>query len=100
MSKTTRDAPLSVTSADYAGDLTLRISYSDGTENVVDFAPFFAAHHHPQYDKYARPSLFKRFTLWNGNIAWGKNADLILPVAALHANSFSVRCDDTLETRS
>ena len=41
--------------AEYVGDVTLRIFFSDGTSQTVDFKPFILAHPHPQYNRYIEP---------------------------------------------
>ena len=75
---------LSITEAEYAGDYRLHLSFSDGTAQVVDFAPFLTNHPHPQHNKYRQLSNFKRFYLDRGNVVWGRDWDLIFPVSQLH----------------
>ncbi|WP_366107231.1 hypothetical protein [Spirosoma sp.] len=54
------------------------------TSQVIDFGPFLSAHSHPQHDKYRKLANFKRFKIERGNVVWGKDWDLIFPVAQLH----------------
>lgn len=75
---------LSVTQAEHAGAHRLRLSFSDGTAQEVDFVPFLMNHSHPQHDKYRRLVNFKRFRIERGNIVWGKDWDLIFPISQLH----------------
>ena len=62
----------------------MRVSFNDGTEQVVDFSPYLIQRPHPQYDKYRDIELFKTFSVEMGNIVWGENWDLIFPVEQLH----------------
>ena len=82
----------SVTQAEYIADLTLRIWFSDNTCRDVDFAVFLHNHPHPQYDKYAKPLQFRKFSIRNGNIIWGKHADLSFPPEALYAGNLELTC--------
>ena len=74
---------LYIVRAEYAGDVSLHIFFSDGTSQTVDFKPFILAHPHPQYNRYIEPKNFKKFTIEHGNVAWGKNWDMIFPIEAL-----------------
>lgn len=75
---------IAVTEADYDGDHRLRITFSDGTTQVVDFGPFLQNHPHPAHDKYRRLANFKRFRIERGNVVWGRDWDLIFPLSQLH----------------
>lgn len=69
----------------YASDYNILISFSDLTQQTVDFGPFLADHSHPRYNKYKNPIHFRKFKIVCGNIVWGKDWDLIFPVSQLHA---------------
>ena len=75
---------LYVVRAEYTGDLSLQIFFSDGTSRLVDFKPFFISHPHPQYNRYGEPKNFKKFSIEHGTVVWGKNWDLIFPIEELH----------------
>ena len=75
---------LYITHATDAGNLTVCLHFNDDTVQTVDIGDFIRRHPHPQYNKYLKPSLFRRFTIENGNIVWGKNWDLIFPIEQLH----------------
>lgn len=70
--------------AEYAGDVRLRIFFSDGTSQIVDFKPIILANPHPQYNRYIEPKNFKIFTIEYGNVVWGKHWDMIFPIEQLH----------------
>ena len=71
--------------AENAGDLTVALTFSDNTVQVVNVGDFIRRHPHPQYNKYLDPRKFSRFSIENGNVVWGKNWDLMLPIEQLHA---------------
>ena len=75
---------LYIVRAEYAGDVSLHIFFSDGTSQTVDFKPFILAHPHPQYNRYIEPKIFKKFTIEHGNVVWGKNSDMIFPIEQLY----------------
>ena len=75
---------LAVTEAEHAGDRRLHLSFSDGTSQTVDFEPFLENHSHPQHNKYRRLTNFNRFRIEGGNVVWGRDWDLIFPVAQRH----------------
>lgn len=63
-------------------NMTVRLCFSDNTEKIIDIGDFIARH--PQYNKYLEWKHFKKATIENGNIVWGKNWDLIFPIEQLH----------------
>lgn len=74
-----------ITEATDAGNLMICLHFSDNSTQVVDVGEFIRRHPHPQYNKYLDPKKFKRFTIENGNVVWGKNWDLVFPIELLHA---------------
>lgn len=78
------NARLYIVRAEYAGNVSLRIFFSDGTAQTVDFRPFILAHPHPQYNRYILPENFKKFSIERGNLVWGKNWDMMFPIEQLH----------------
>lgn len=74
-----------IVGAKYLTEYKILISFSDLTQQIVDFGPFLTANPHPQYDKYKIPSHFKKFKIERGNIVWGKDWDLIFPIDQLHS---------------
>jgi hypothetical protein len=76
---------LNVISAQYIEDYKVRIMFSDHTWQAIDFRPFLFAYDRGYYNKYRKPSVFKRFKIEEGNIVWGENQDLIFPVEMLHS---------------
>ena len=73
-----------IVNAEYVADLSLRLCFSDGVVNVVDFGEYIRNNPHPQHDKYLDPELFKTFSLENGNVVWGEDWDMVFPIEDLY----------------
>lgn len=80
---------LYVIKAEDLGNLKIRIQFSDNSSQMIDIGEFIRQNPHPQYNKYLDPKKFKRFTIENGNVVWGKNWDLIFPVEQLYQGRIS-----------
>lgn len=75
------------------GDLKVCITFDDCRQTQVDVGDFIRKHPHPQYNKYLDPKKFRRFTIENGNVVWGRNWDLIFPIEQLYAGKLEWRGD-------
>ena len=75
--------------AEDVGNLSVSLTFSDKTTQIITVGDFIRRHPHPQYNKYLDPRRFGRFAIENGNIVWGKNWDLIFPVEQLYAGSIA-----------
>lgn len=75
-----------VSSALYLDDYTIEVTFSDNTVKKVDFWPFLKKNDHPLFNKYRNIDAFKQFMVDKtiGNIVWGKDWDLIFPIAQLY----------------
>lgn len=78
---------LYITNATDVGDLTICLTFSDNTTQRVNIGEFIRRHPHPQYNKYLDTRKFRRFSIENGNIVWGKNWDLMFPIEQLHSGT-------------
>lgn len=74
-----------VVTAEYQDEYKILISFSDETQQAVDFGPFLNKLTHPVYSKYKKLALFKKFKIESGNIVWGRDWDLIFPIDQLYA---------------
>ena len=74
-----------ITKAIDLGNLNVQIFFSDNKSQTVDIGEFIRNNPHPQYSKYLDPKKFKRFTIENGNLFWGKKWDLIFPIEQLYS---------------
>jgi hypothetical protein len=75
---------LKIKDAEYLQELTLKITFSDSTEKIVDFSSFLMHHSHPQHDAYRDPQQFKKYSIVSGNIVWGKDWDMVFPVEDIY----------------
>jgi hypothetical protein len=76
---------INIVSAELAGDLQIRLSFDDGTQQVVDFRPFLSRSVHPDIRAYLNPDRFAGFRIEYGELVWG-DYDLCFPVADLYRN--------------
>jgi Protein of unknown function (DUF2442) len=86
--KNKADEKIAVTTAVYLKDFEILIHFTNGEQRIVNFLPLFSKLS-GAYIKYSLPENFKKFIVKNGNIYWGKNEDVIFPVAGFYTSSFS-----------
>lgn len=70
-------------------NITIDLEFSDGTHQLVDVGAFIRRHPHPQYDKYLKPSNFRKCRLEFGNVCWGN--DLEFHIEDLYQNVISAQ---------
>jgi len=76
---------IAVTKAKYLRDYKLRLWFSDGRRQVIDFGPFLRQSLNPLIRKYLDVEVFKQFTVAHGDLFWN-DYDLCFAVADLYAN--------------
>ena len=74
-----------IESAKYLNDYTIKIAFSDGKIQQVDFGPFLEGSSHPEIRKFLDKRKFKEFSVNNGEFIWG-DFDLIFPIMTLYEN--------------
>lgn len=79
---------IAVVAAAYLKDLEILLFFNNGEQRIVNFLPLFSKLS-GAYIKYSLPQNFKKFIVKNENIYWGKNEDVIFPVANLYTGIFS-----------
>jgi hypothetical protein len=62
-----------VIGAQYHGGHTIRLSFSDGVENTVDFSGWLNG---PIFEPLKDPTYFKRFFIEGGTVVWPNGADI------------------------
>lgn len=62
-----------VVSAEYDRDYRLRLTFSDGTEKVVDFSRWLLGE---VFQPLTDPRQFKRFFVSGGTVCWPNGADI------------------------
>jgi hypothetical protein len=75
---------IAVESAEYLGDFTIRITFSDSITHSVDFKIFLESSSHPAIRKYLNEDQFKQYEIKDGNLNWN-NYELIFPLADLYS---------------
>lgn len=75
---------IKIIDAVYVAPLSVKLTFSDGFQRVVNIGEFIVKHPHPQYNSYMSENKFRKFKLEFGNIVWGKNWDLVFPVENLY----------------
>ncbi len=75
---------VNIIDANYKGNFSLELTFSDSKKSVVDFNNFFQKNNHPQFNKYKKEENFLKYKIENGNVVWGKDWDMIFPVWNLY----------------
>ena len=75
---------IKVRKATYLDGFKVCIYFNDGKRKTVDFEPFLETIHNSFLEKYKNPTTFKKFSVQDGNLVWGKDWDLIFPVTQLY----------------
>ncbi len=81
-----------VTDAKYIHAYKVSIEFSDKTTKIIDFEPFLIENPHPQWEKFIKIENFKKFKIFNGNIVWGRNWDLVFPIHSLYTGNLLEQC--------
>lgn len=61
---------ITVKKTKYLGDYVMRVYFSDGHEQVVDFKSFLKQSYHKSIRKYLNPKNFLDYKIKDGNINW------------------------------
>lgn len=76
---------INIVVAEQAGDYRIRLTFDDGTAQVVDFKPFLQRSQHPDIRTYLEAERFAGFRVEHGELVWG-DYDLCFPVIDLYRN--------------
>ena len=82
--------PIDLCSVVQVGDLQLRLSFSDGREQTVDFMRFLSQSQHPDLRAYLDPGRFATFRIEYGDLVWG-DYDLCFTLIDLYRNDLEHR---------
>jgi hypothetical protein len=74
---------LEITEAKYVSGLKIRLRFNDGTNRIMDFAPFLSKASNPDLTQYRQLRKFKQFRLHYGDLMWS-DYEMIFPIADLH----------------
>ena len=64
------DIIIDVVEAEYISPYKIRLWFSNGAEQTVDFETFLRKSHHPEIKKYLNEELFKNFSIAHGRLDW------------------------------
>ena len=74
---------ISINKAVYAGAYKIKISFSDGLEQTIDFESFLKNAKNPMTKKYCDTELFKKFSIEYGDLIWN-DYEMCFPIWDLH----------------
>lgn len=74
---------ISINKAEYIGGYKIQFSFSDGTEQLIDFFNFLSSAKNPMTKKYLDIQLFKKYSIEYGDIIWN-DYEMCFPIWDLH----------------
>ncbi len=77
------DQIIDINKAQYISDYKLKLQFSDGEEQIIDFKPFLSKSRHPDIRKYLDLDEFKNFSIVDGNLDWN-DYELCFPTIDLY----------------
>ena len=74
---------VSIDKAAYLGGYKIKLDFSDGVSQTIDFESFLKAANNPMTKKYLDKEKFKSFSITYGDIVWD-DYELCFPIWDLH----------------
>jgi len=74
---------ISINKAEYIGGYKIKFSFSDGTEQLIDFFNFLNTAKNPMTKKYLNIQLFESYSIKYGDIVWN-DYEMCFPIWDLH----------------
>jgi hypothetical protein len=74
---------IKITAARYLTDYKIEFEFDDQTRKVIDFESFLNQAKNPMLKKYLDLTVFKNFTLRDGDIDWN-DYELCFPISAIY----------------
>ena len=78
-----KEKEISIQKALYINGYDILLHFSNGTQKIINFLLLFSEYAKGDFEKYLKPSLFKKYIVDNGNIYWGSDEDIIFPASLL-----------------
>ena len=75
---------ISIVSAEYINNYSIRFVFSDNTEKTIDFAGFLMKSKNPMTRKYLDKNKFRNFSIQYGDVVWN-DYEMCFPLADLYA---------------
>jgi hypothetical protein len=82
------DEDYKIKSAQYKGDYTIRIVFTDGHIRSINFRPYLETAQNASIRSYLNEEKFKDFNIVDGNLNW-HDYELIFPLSDLRKGHFS-----------
>lgn len=79
---------IALQSAIYLKDFEILLYFTNGEQGIVNFLPLFSKLS-GAFANFGLPANSKKYFVKNGNIYWGRNEDVIFPLASLYTGVFS-----------
>jgi len=79
---------ISVKKAVYLKEYKIKLLFSDGTEQILDFKHFLFTANNPMTRKYLDTNLFEKFCIKYGDLEWN-NYELCFPIWDLYEGKIS-----------
>jgi hypothetical protein len=84
--RSNKEEAIRISDAVLVEPFVLKVFFNNSENRVIDFRPFFNTLK-GCYKKYNTPSAFKKFLIQNGELWWGKNADIQFHPVDVYYNS-------------
>jgi hypothetical protein len=84
--RSNKEEAIRISDAVLVEPFVLKVFFNNSENRVIDFRPFFNTLK-GYYKKYNTPSAFKKFLIQNGELWWGKNADIQFHPVDVYYNS-------------
>lgn len=81
-----KEEALKISDAVLIEPFVLKVFFNNSQNRIIDFRPFFNTLK-GDYKKYNTPAAFKKFRIENGELRWGKNADIQFHPIDVYYNS-------------
>jgi hypothetical protein len=76
---------ITIESAEYIDGYKIRLQFNDQTTQTINFENFIRTSHNPHISKYSDLTLFKNFSITDGDLEWN-DYDLCFPIIDLYEN--------------
>ncbi len=85
-SRSYKKEAIRIVDAVYIEPFVLKVFFNNSEQRVIDFRPFFNTLK-GDYKKWNKPVAFKKYVIKNGELWWGKNADIQFHPIDIYYNS-------------
>lgn len=93
--RSNKEEAIRISNAVLIEPFVLKVFFDNSENRVIDFRPFFNTLK-GYYKKYNTPSAFKKFFIQNGELWWGKSADIQFHPVDVYYNSLLKPLHDEL----